>query len=362
MQQTRGQQGNAQHSRLRGIAPGWGAVVMGTSVISTIFAALGQSAPAWAFANVIARLFLAIAVIVGIVVIGLTSARWIRYPRDAWADLSHPVKGGMAATLGGSFLTLAVAIGRSGQSFIGSSVTDILVVALGTIGGVIALVFGWVFLSGLFAKGETDVRLITGALFIPPVVTVIVPAALASVVRPETPGAGELLALLWALLGIGFILYIVITAALLFRTITTPLPPAALAPTLFIGMGPAGLIALDVLLLTNAASRLGLVAEGAVTVAGFVGAALWGFGFWWMVAALLVLRSGYDRLPFALSSWGFTFPLGAWSAAGVVIGSAIDSSLLLWAGVTAGVVLVVIWVIFAAKTIRGVATGDILAS
>lgn len=56
---------------------------------------------------------------------------------------------------------------------------------------------------------------------------------------------------------------------------------------------------------------MGEVASGLGLIAGVT---LWGFGFWWMLMALLItaryLREG---IPFNLGWWGFTFPLGVFA-------------------------------------------------
>src|SRR3546814_17645767 len=63
----------------------------------------------------------------------------------------------------------------------------------------------------------------------------------------------------------------------------------------------------------NGLPGLGDVAAGLGLVAGIT---LWGFGFWWMLMALLItaryLRTG---IPFNLGWWGFTFPLGVYALA-----------------------------------------------
>ena len=99
--------------------------------------------------------------------------------------------------------------------------------------------------------------------------------------------------------GDGAVLYFVVTAVLFLRTVSHLLPPDALAPTLFIGMGPAGLMGLDMVRLAQASGNPGLV--DAMTPLATM---MWGFGFWWMIASLLVIRRGYGRLPFSLSWWG----------------------------------------------------------
>lgn len=344
---------------LRWFAPGWGAAVMGTSVISTIFTALREAGVLPEATSALATVFLVLALGVGVIVLGLTTARWVRYPSAARADLAHPVKGGMSATFGGGFLTLAVALGRSGQSLFGEAATVALVAIFAAIGGALALIFGVAFLSRIFARGDTPAPAITGAWFIPPVVTIVIPTALAPLIHTGDLLARELLWVSWIALGMGGMLYLAITAVLIFRSATSPLPPAQLAPSLLIGMGPAGLIGLNLTLLTDASVRAGVASTDIVPVAEFAGLAVWGFGLWWAIAGLAVLKRGYQRLPFSVASWGFTFPLGAWTVAGIVLGSRLDSSLVLGLGVVGAIVLIVLWLVLAWRTFRGISSGSI---
>ena len=62
-----------------------------------------------------------------------------------------------------------------------------------------------------------------------------------------------------------------------------------------------------------------------MTAVSTIGAAvLWGFGVWWLAAALVLLgaylRRG--RLPYGLGWWAFTFPLGAFTASTLGLGRA----------------------------------------
>ena len=79
--------------------------------------------------------------------------------------------------------------------------------------------------------------------------------------------AVNLLVVAWAFLGVGAVLYLVVTAALFIRSISHPLPPAGLAPTLFIGTGPAGLLGLDLLRLAEAGNKVGVAGPELVAAA-----------------------------------------------------------------------------------------------
>lgn len=326
---------------VQNFAPVWGAAVMGTAVIAVIFAVLEL--------RVIALVALAVALIVAVPVLGITAFKWIKYPRAVLADLNHPVKGGMSATLAGGILVLAVAINRVLAEEIAAGANLILTLALTTIGGALALFIGFMFLSGIFARGNIKPEMITGVWFIPPVVTIIVPTALA----PFKDLHSEINAISWVFLGIGTMLYMVIVAILFYRSAVAPLPPAPLAPSLIIGMGPAGLIGLNLVLLANDMTLA--VATGAATI-------FWGFGLWWGIAALFVLARGYKKLPFTLSWWGFTFPLGAWVVAGFVIAKVTASVTIAGFALIGSAILVVLWLYIAYKTLKGIRSGAVWAA
>jgi tellurite resistance protein TehA-like permease len=265
----------------------------------------------------------------------------------------------MTATAAGALLTLAVAIGRVGPGFLPAALIEPVVLVLAVSGAVLALLIGWEFLAEAFTAEESVLAQVSGAWFVPPVVTIIVPLALLPFVVAHPDAAPDLLAVAWAFLGVGAVLYLVVTAVLFLRSASHPLPPAGLAPTLFIGMGPAGLLGLDLVRLAQVSVQVGVADPWLVTAVLPAATMLWGFGLWWMVTALLVLRRGYARLPFSLSWWGFTFPLGAWTIATIALGRAWDSGLLTalaWVAVTA---LALLWAVVLARTLAGVRAGTI---
>lgn len=339
---------------LREFAPSWGAAVMGTSALSVALYVAGEGREFAGLTTAAARVFLLIAVALGVAVLGVTGARWIRHADQALADLHHPVKGGMTATAAGGLLTLSVAIGKVGAGVLPQGVVLGLVGVLVIVGAALALLIGWEFLGEIFTSREASLVQVSGAWFVPPVVAIIVPLAMLPLIARYPQSASDLMALAWGFVGVGGVLYLVVTATLFVRSISHPLPPAALAPTLLIGMGPAGLLGLDIVRLGQASVASGL-AEPVVMSALLPGAtALWGFGLWWFVAAAVVLRRGYDSLPFGLSWWGFTFPTAAWTIATLVLGRVWDSQLLTWIGWVATAMVLGLWTYVAARTVSGI--------
>jgi C4-dicarboxylate transporter/malic acid transport protein len=342
-------------------APSWGSSVMGTSALSVALLVVGEGTPAASSTQVAARVVLVVALVAGIVVLGLTAARWVRYPALARAELRHPIKGGMTATAAGALLTLAVAIGRVGPGFVPQSLIDPAVIALVVPGALLALLIGWEFLGEVFTSADPAMAHMSGAWFVPPVVTIIVPLALLPIIAAHPEAAVDLLVVAWAFLGIGAVLYLVVTATLFARSISHPLPPAGLAPSLFIGMGPAGLLGLDIVRLSQVSVTSGVAEPGLISSMLPVATAMWGFGLWWMVSALVVLRRGYSSVPFSLSWWGFTFPLAAWTIATIAIARAWDSGLLTGIGWVATAALSGLWVYVVTRTLLGTRSGSIWA-
>ena len=346
---------------LKSFAPSWGASVMGTSALSVALLAVGEGTSLAGATEVAARVILVIALGMGVLVLGATAARWVTFRTVALADLRHPVKGGMTATAAGALLTLSVAIGKVGPGFLPEPVILPTVTVLAAMGGLLALLIGWEFLAEMFTSQDAALVQMSGAWFVPPVVTIIVPLALLPIISAHPGAAADLVAVAWAFLGMGAVLYLVVTATLFMRSISHPLPAAGLAPTLFIGMGPAGLMGLDLVRLSQVSVKAGVADPSLVSSMLPAATMMWGFGLWWMVAALVVLRRGYARLPFSLSWWGFTFPLAAWTIATIVLGHAWDSGLVAAVGAVATVALLGLWGYVATRTVLGIRSGSIWA-
>ena len=72
---------------------------------------------------------------------------------------------------------------------------------------------------------------------------------------------------------------------------------------------------------------------------------LWGFGLWWLAAAvaLLVRYLRHAALPYGPGWWAFTFPLGAYTLATLTLARAWDTAVLEWIGVALFLALLGFW-------------------
>ncbi|OIQ79144.1 putative membrane proteinc [mine drainage metagenome] len=303
-----------------------------------------------------------VAYALGLALIVAFAIRWARHADASLADLRHPVLGAMHGTLPGGLLVMAVMTSVVGTSYLPDQLVVGIVAVLAVVGIVIALVLSVAFSITLFT-GATAAETVNGGWLIPPVVTIIIPLVLVPLMPHVSAGnARLLLALGYATLGMGFLLYLFVMGLLHDRLVLHPMPPAALAPSLWIGLGPIGVAVLAVLALARAGHSLfGPTATTVSMISLLVATALWGFGLWWYAAAatLLVryLRAG--RLPFHLGWWGFTFPLGAFTVATLTIARAWEAPVIEAVGVLLFASLIAFWSVVAARTVRATASGEV---
>jgi tellurite resistance protein TehA-like permease len=88
---------------------------------------------------------------------------------------------------------------------------------------------------------------------------------------------------------------------------------------------------------------------------------IWGFGAFWLVLALLFTWSvrKIAPLPFSLTWWAFTFPLGAFTLGSQRLSEVTGLTTPLAFGWLAWVLLAGIWTLTLLKTIGGVASGKL---
>ena len=350
-------------SRIRTLHPGWFASVMGTAIVAVAtYENPGNVGGLEGLAHTLGIAFSVVAYALGLALTVAFAIRWARHTDASLADLRHPVLGAMHGTLPGGLLVMAVMTSVVGTSYLPGQLAVGIVAVLAVVGIVIALVLSVAFSITLFT-GPTAAETVNGGWLIPPVVTIIIPLVLVPLMPHVSAGnARLLLALGYATLGMGFLLYLFVMGLLHDRLVLHPMPPAALAPSLWIGLGPIGVAVLASLALARAGHTLfGPTATTVSMISLLVATALWGFGLWWYAAAatLLVryLRAG--RLPFHLGWWGFTFPLGAFTVATLTVARAWEAPVIEAVGVLLFASLIGFWSVVAARTVRATASGEV---
>ena len=354
----------ASPSRLGSFHPGWLGVVMGTAILGVAAYLNPGHLPALSgAARVLGQAMVVLAAGL-LLLIGLPYvARIFRHPDAALRDLRDPAVGALYGTLPGGILVLATAVAVVGPSLVPEGVALGVVTGLAWIGIPIAFVNSVLFAYLAFGRPGIDPGAISGAWFIPPVVNIIVPLVLCPLIAGVSPAVGRLLLIAaYAFWGIGFLSFLLVVSLLHDRLVFHPLPSAGLAPNFWIGLGPPAVGALSLMRMAEAGSGVYGSAGPAMEMASRIGATiLWGFGVWWLAAAIMLLASYLRRgpLPFSIGWWALTFPTGAHTVCTLRLARAWKIGFLEGFGAVLFLLLGAFWIVVAARTLWALRTGEV---
>ncbi len=344
------------------VTPNWFASVMGTGIVAN--AAVGLPAgESWLrpFARVV---WLAAAVLLTVLV-AATIAHWRGHPSRARSYASDPVMSHFYGAPAMAFLTVGAGALLVGRDLIGERAAvdlDWVLWTLGTAGGLVTsvLVPYWAF-----TRHRNGADAAFGG-WLMPIVPPMVSASTGALLVPHLTGRQAQQTLLfgcYALFGLSLLASIVTITLVWSRLMQHHVGPAAMVPTLWIVLGPLGQSITAAGLLGTAAVPV-LTGPAREATAGF--ALLYGvttFGFaamWFAIAAAVTVRTVREHLPFGLTWWSFTFPVGTCvtGASGLAARTSLD--LFRFAAVGLFVFLVLAWAIVAVRTWRGTFSGRLL--
>lgn len=331
----------------RTFAPGWFAAVMGTGVLALTTLGLARH---WPWLAPVADLlhWFNSGLFVVLALPWLT--RWLRFRTAAMQTLMHPVQANFYPTFSIALLVLAA----QWLTF-----TSCLAVAmtLWWLGVILHFIFSFAVLFFVFRGEHVAAEHVTPAQFIPAVGLVVMPLAGGPLLMHLDGSLRE-----WVLtvnvigLGAGSMMYLGLLGLTLYRKYLHKPAQGILTPTVWIHLAPLGVIPVS---LMNVAEQLPFPAVREVVA--MVMLLFWGFGVWWLVMASLLTLSARaaGQLPFALSWWGFTFPLGAFVAESLRLNQLLGWSSVFAIGVAAWLLLCFFWSLTLIRTVRGVISGEI---
>lgn len=192
-----------------------------------------------------------------------------------------------------------------------------------------------------------------------PVVPPMVSAANGSLLIPYLPAGQAQLGMLmacYALFGISLFATMCIVPQVWQRLVQHKTGAAATVPTVWIVLGPLGQsITAANLLADNASGILPAPYGDAAAAFGlFYGLPAWGFAMLWFVLAVsLTLRTARQKLPFALTWWSFTFPVGTIVTGTSALSNRTGSIMFTAAAMAFYLLLLVAWATVAIRTARG---------
>ena len=332
---------------VRTFAPGWFAAVMGTGVLS--LATLGLSAR-WAFLSPLAwglhYFNLALFVLLAIPWLG----RWLVYREAALGTLRHPVQASFYPTFSIGMLVIA-------SQFLAFGPSLELALLFWWPGALLTFLFSFAVLFTMFSGDHVGIEHVTPAKFIPAVGLVVIPVAGGHLLGHVQGAMREWIMLIDLLgLGAGMVMYLGLLSLTLQRKYLAKPAFGILTPTVWIHVAPLAVIPVSLL---NVVEQLPFPVPSGVTL--LVGLLFWSFGVWWLVMALLLTLAARRRkmLPFALSWWGFTFPLGIFVVCSLRLAKLSSIGMIAQIGLLAWLLLLLLWSLALINTVRGVVSGDV---
>lgn len=214
---------------------------------------------------------------------------------------------------------------------------------------------------------STQLSTMTAAWLLPIASTVVASATggIVAAVLSNPQHALWTLILSYALWGMGMSLAMVVLVMYFHRLTVHKLPPRELIVSVFLPLGPVGQGGFAIQQLGKVARDIfpttGSLIPGAgdtlYTMGFIVALILWGYGLVWLFFALASISR--SRFPFNMGWWGFTFPLGVFAASTTQMAKEFPSAFFKVLGSIFSVIVVLLWLVVSARTIKGVITRTI---
>jgi C4-dicarboxylate transporter/malic acid transport protein len=344
----------AADTKSRKFGPNWFASVMGTGIVANAAALLPVHAPALLTAATV--IWIAAALLL-IAMIAATAWHWYTDAAQARSYLDDPAMAQFYGAPPMALLTVgagALLVGRSVIGLDAAVVTDSVLWSVGTALGLLAAV---VVPYRMFTNHKLE-QSATLPTWLMPIVPPMVSASTGAALIPHL-AAGQARATLlfgcYAMFGLTLIVSLVIISLVWARLAYNGPGPAETVPTWWIALGPLGqsVTAANLLGTQAVTSVHGPYAHALHAFGVAYGVPVWGFAMLWLtLAAAITLRTAREHLPFTLTWWSFTFPLGTVVTGTSELAANTGLDLFKYVAVLLYAGLVVAWAVTATNTAR----------
>jgi C4-dicarboxylate transporter/malic acid transport protein len=344
---------------VRHLGPNWFASVMGTGIVANAAVLLPRQIPGM---HAMGTVVWVLDVVLFVALTAGTAAHWVRYPANARRHASDPAMAPFYGAPPMAMMTVGAGALLVGKDLIGTDAAVVADVVLWTLGTLTGLAASAVVPYLMFTRHELTVESTYG-YWLMPVVPPMVSAATGAALIAHVPAGQlrlDLLVACYAMFGLS-LLASLITITLLWARLAYHGPgPARTVPTLWIVLGPLGQSITAANLLADVAPGVVPAPYGAALRAMGViyGVPVWGFAMLWLaIAAAMTLKTARDRLPFSLTWWSFTFPIGTTVTGTSELAAHTGSIALAWIAIALFLLLIGAWLTAAANTLRGSLAG-----
>ncbi|MFH9961056.1 TDT family transporter [Streptomyces mirabilis] len=349
---------------VRYLGPNWYASVMGTAIVATAGAGLPGDVPGL---RTVCTAVWALSALMLVTLLGARALHWTHHRDQARAHLLDPAMAPFYGCLAMALLAVGGGTLVVGGDWIGTRAAvavDAVLFTAGTAVGLaaaLAIPYLMVVRHRIRADQATPVWLL-------PVVAPMVSAAVGPLLVPHLPPGQPRATLLlgcFALFGLSLLATFVMLPVIFARLVTAGPLPLALTPTLFLVLGPLGQS-------TTAVGKFADFAPGVVPapydqgfgmLAVLYGVPVLGFALLWLcLAGALVARARRQGMGFAMTWWAFTFPVGTCVTGAESLARHTGLVAFDWLAVALYALLVAAWSVAAARTARGLISGELLAT
>ena len=349
--------GELEHSGdvFRHLGPNWYASIMGTGILANAAALLPvHTAALHAFA-------LGVWVLAATLLVGLTLAtavHWLLHTETARGHHRDPAMAPFYGAPPMAMLTVgagALLVGRDVIGLPAAVTVDEILWTLGTLTGLAStILIPYLMFTDLDLEPKD-----TLGTWLMPIVPPMVSAATGAGLIAHLPAGQDRLALLvacYGMFGISLLASLIVIVLLWGRLTYRGIGPARTVPTLWLVLGPLGQSITAVGLLSTAAHTVMREPYSTAMQAATVlyGIPVWGFAIvWLLLAATITLRTARRHLPFSLTWWSFTFPVGTVVTGTSQLALHTHANFLTWASVSLYALLVGAWLTVATRTAHG---------
>jgi tellurite resistance protein TehA-like permease len=334
------------------IGPNWFAGVMGTGIVATAAASLPLHVPGL---RALATVVWALASVLLVVLVTAAVRHRRAYAGDVVSEQFWGAPPMALLTVGAGTLLL-------GRDWIGESAAVAVDVVLWTAGTLLGLAVAVVIPYRMVTRHRPGPGTAFGGRLMP-VVSPMVSAATGALLVPHVPWPVELLAACYAMAGLSLVAAALVFVRLWRRLVSYGPGAARMVPTWWIVLGPVGQSVTAVHLLGRAAD--GVLGEPYAAAAQLLvllyGVPALGFALGWAaLAAVITVRTARAGLPFSLTWWSFTFPVGTVVTGASGLATRVPSALPAALAVALYAMLLAAWSVVAVRTLRAVRRGDLL--
>ncbi len=342
------------------LTPNWFASIMGTGILATAAATLPLQFPGLRTG---ATVIWGIASLLLVLLVCATGVHWLRHKEAAVSHHRNPVMAHFYGAPPMALMTVGAGTLLIGKDVLGEHLALGIDVALWGTGTLLGLVTAVAVPYWQFTRFQTQEDSAFGG-WLMPVVPPMVSASTGALLLPYIP-AGEarmtLLLACYAMFGLSLFASVIIITLIWHRLTQHKIGAAAAVPTLWIVLGPLGQSITAANLLGGNAhlADSGTASSGTLTRAMAAFGILYGvpvLGFvllWAAIATAITIRTARQGLPFSLTWWSFTFPIGTCVTG--VSGLAAHTHLAVFAAMAVAgyALLLAAWVVVAARTFHG---------